>query len=234
MAKIDLFALKRQEGAETMSLSSSQIMGSRSAPRDQEDISGRRPVSVFHDRRQYRMAEDSDEEDRMPPRKESALSSKDKHYRTKAIHRSFASTPAAARFSPARPHARPPARPRPAPRSAPSVLAAGPLTLLPRHAARGRGRAAVCRARSGSDSHASRPPCTAPAHVFAVVQCGGRASARSQVDDIVSGGDESDDNFRERLHKELDADRIARFALPPCRLAGAGAAALACDDDPAR
>ena len=87
-----------------MSLSSSQIMGSRSAPRDQEDISGRRPVSVFHDRRQYRMAEDSDEEDRMPPRKESALSSKDKHYRTKAIHRSFASTPAAARFSPARTH----------------------------------------------------------------------------------------------------------------------------------
>jgi hypothetical protein len=88
-----------------MPLSSSQIMGSRSAPRDQQDISGRRPVSVFHDRRQYRMAEDSDE-DRMPPRKESALASKDKHFRTKAIHRSFASTPAGARF--------PPTRPRPA------------------------------------------------------------------------------------------------------------------------
>lgn len=43
----------------------------------------------------------------------------------------------------------------------------------------------------------------------------GSASARSQVDDIVSGGDESDDNFRERLSKELDADRIARFALAP-------------------
>jgi hypothetical protein len=36
------------------------------------------------------------------------------------------------------------------------------------------------------------------------------------VDDIVSGGEESaDDNFRERLHKELDADRIARYVLPP-------------------
>jgi hypothetical protein len=82
-------------------------MGSRSAPRDQQDISGRRPVSVFHDRRQYRMAEDSDEaEDRIPPRKESALASKDKHFRTKAIHRSFASTPAGARS--------PPAHPRPA------------------------------------------------------------------------------------------------------------------------
>jgi hypothetical protein len=36
------------------------------------------------------------------------------------------------------------------------------------------------------------------------------------VDDIVSGGEESaDDNFRERLHKELDADRISRYVLPP-------------------
>jgi hypothetical protein len=117
-----------------MSLSTSQITGSRAAPRDPRDLSGRRPASVFHDRRQYRMAEDSDEEDRVPPRKHGALASKNRSSRTKAIHRSFASTPGQA-----------------------------------------------------------------------------RASARSQVDDIVSGNDESDDDFREKLHKELDADRIARL-----------------------
>ena len=80
-----------------MSLSSSQVAGSRSAPRDPRDLSGRRPASVFHDRRQYKMAEDSDDDDKMPPRKEGALASKGKNFRTKAIHRSFASTPAAAR-----------------------------------------------------------------------------------------------------------------------------------------
>jgi hypothetical protein len=117
-----------------MSLSSSQISGSRAAPRDPRDLSGRRPASVFHDRRQYKMAVESDDDEKMPPRKENALSSKGARGRTKAIHRSFSATPASA-----------------------------------------------------------------------------RASARSQVDDIVSGGDESDDNFRERLHRELDGDRIGRL-----------------------
>lgn len=117
-----------------MSLSSSQISGSRAAPRDPRDLSGRRPASVFHDRRQYKMAEESDDDEKMPPRKENALSGKGARGRTKAIHRSFAATPASA-----------------------------------------------------------------------------RASARSQVDDIVSGGDESDDNFRERLNRELDGDRIGRL-----------------------
>jgi len=117
-----------------MSLSTSQITGSRAAPRDPGDLSGRRPASVFDDRRQYRLAEDSDEEDRIPPRKHGALANKHRTSRTKAIHRSFASTPGDA-----------------------------------------------------------------------------RALARSQVDEIVSGGDESDEDFREKLHKELDADRIARL-----------------------
>ena len=116
-----------------MSLSNAQIVGSRAAPRDPRDLSGRRPASVFNDRRQYRMAEDTDNNEDLPPRKEVALSNKGKNYRTKAIHRSFG-TPASA-----------------------------------------------------------------------------RASARAQVDEIVSGGDDSDDNFRERLNKELDADRIARL-----------------------
>lgn len=80
------------------------------------------------------MAEDSDEDERVPPRKHGALASKNRSSRTKAIHRSFASTPGEA-----------------------------------------------------------------------------RASARSQVDGIVSGGDESDDDFREKIHKELDADRIKRL-----------------------
>ena len=114
-----------------MSLSQSQTTGSRAAPRDPRDQSGRRPASVFHDRRQYRLAEDDGDDEALPPRKGGALSSKERNFRTKAIHRSFAGASTA------------------------------------------------------------------------------RASARSQVDDIVSG--ESDDNVRERVHQELDADRIARL-----------------------
>jgi len=81
--------------SEEMSLSSSQISGSRAAPRDPRDLSGRRPASVFHDRRQYKMAEDSDDDDKVPPKKDGALASKSKNFRTKAIHRSFASTTSA-------------------------------------------------------------------------------------------------------------------------------------------
>lgn len=80
-----------------MSLSSSQISGSRAAPRDPRDLSGRRPASIFNDRRQYKMAEESDDDEKMPPRKDGALASKGKNFRTKAIHRSFASTPGSAR-----------------------------------------------------------------------------------------------------------------------------------------
>jgi hypothetical protein len=110
------------------------MSGSRSAPRDPQYVSGRRPASVFHDSRQYRLAENSDDDGTPVPRRQGMLAGKNRNSRSKAIHRSFVSTPAEA-----------------------------------------------------------------------------RASARAQLDDIVSGNDDSDGNLRERLHKELDADRIARL-----------------------
>ncbi|KAJ1489518.1 hypothetical protein T484DRAFT_1885671 [Baffinella frigidus] len=76
---------------------SSFATGSRSAPRDASDRSGRRPKSVYMDERQFRTVEDDFVEE-LPPRKSGALESKDRDYNIKAIHRSFA-TPAAARSS---------------------------------------------------------------------------------------------------------------------------------------
>jgi hypothetical protein len=80
-------------------------------------------------------------------------------------------------------------------------------------------RRASCSLLGHSTALSASDPQSLPPSLYAVCLLAsvhdGRASARSQVDDIVSGGEESgDDNFRERLHKELDADRIARYAMP--------------------
>ena len=81
-------------------------------------------------------------------------------------------------------------------------------------------RRASCSLLGHSTALSASDPQSLPPSLYAVCLLAsvhdGRASARSQVDDIVSGGEESaDDNFRERLHKELDADRISRYVLPP-------------------
>jgi hypothetical protein len=72
------------------------IASSRSAPRDPSSRSGRRPVSIFFDDRQYRLW-DGTEQHEMPPSRHTALASKDTNYRIKAIHQSF--RPATARAS---------------------------------------------------------------------------------------------------------------------------------------
>lgn len=74
------------------------ISGSRTAPRDPSSRSGRRPVSVFHDKRQYKMW-DGEEEEEMPPSRGGSLSSKDTNYRVKSIHRGFRSVRTGARTS---------------------------------------------------------------------------------------------------------------------------------------
>ncbi len=64
------------------------IATSRSAPRDPSSRSGRRPVSIINDDRQYRLW-DGAEEPGMPPSRGGALASKDTNYHIKSIHRGF-------------------------------------------------------------------------------------------------------------------------------------------------
>ena len=80
-----------------MSSFSTFASGSRAAPRDASDRTGRRPKSVYMDERQFRTVDDDFEEE-APPKKTGALESKDRDYHIKAVHRSFA-TPASARQS---------------------------------------------------------------------------------------------------------------------------------------